>query len=111
MRRQIPCPRCAGKGTVEEVVPPPIPPGFQEVSVTSEYYGSHPEYGEGDSKFRVAVPGVEPIPQVKVSHGHSSREWSDFRKFPPSAFIVEEGDEEWIPIPSFLADYEIGEEG
>jgi len=57
-----------------------IPEGFVLLKKTSEYYGSHSEYGEGDSKEEFIVKALlkEEASSFKLSHGHFSSNHEEF---------------------------------
>jgi hypothetical protein len=107
MREIVPCPTCDGMGEIERVTSPETPEGFKEVDFWSSYYGSHSEYGEGDRHFRVAIPEGEEFPtEFQFSHGHYRAQWEDWIKFPASAIVAEDGDEQWVPMAeTFDPDY------
>ena len=82
---------------------PETPEGFKEIDFTSAYFGNHPEYGEDTRYFRVAIPVEEEFPtQFNFSHGHHSDQWEDWKRFPTSAIVAEEGDQEWVPMAAIF---------
>jgi len=66
---------------VEET--PKIPEGYVPVEITSEYYGSHPEYGEDDDTavYYCRPEHVEELKKFRLTHGHSTFGIEEAKKF------------------------------
>jgi hypothetical protein len=50
----------------------PAPEGYEVLVLQSKYFGSHPEYGEGNIDFYFATPIGAAVPEIRLSHGHGS---------------------------------------
>lgn len=74
----------------------PHPTGTEIFLATSMYYGSHPEYGEGDEEHVLAVP-VGRTGEVKLEHGHNHERVS----VPVGTFEFDAESNSWIPLKSY----------
>lgn len=83
------------------------PEGCVVHELTSSYYGSHSEYGEGDSQFFVAIPEGTELPQMSVGHGHFSSNTEDLALLPVGSHVNWGG--EWESVSSWRRPVPLGE--
>lgn len=81
-------------GELRTCAPPPS--GYALLEVTSSYYGSHEEYGEGDRDYFFAIPAGAEAPEVRLTHGHYGEHSEELNKLPEGA--LEWNGTEWVPF-------------
>lgn len=76
----------------------PAPKGYRILAIESQYYGSHEEYGEGDTVSYYAIPKGAKVPRIRLSHGHYSSDQEGLSRLPEGTleWFGEEVEGKWV---------------
>jgi hypothetical protein len=87
-------------GVVRECDEPPV--GHVLHEVVSEYYGNHPERGEGDRAYYFAVPLGCPLPMLNFSHGSLDDTRNGLETIPAKTLVW--NNVAWVPWETIVGD-------